>query len=799
MSLTFEERKRQLEALRNALNWPDAEYQRRLEALQRQFPAQAAPGERDARTGPGGPKKSAPLRSRDPVEDDFVVASYRFVEVVDAVAKPPAAVDSALYRKDNDGKESADLLCEPLDDGYCGEIEVTFAAETPLLIGQTQKATDGTECVVPFAFGNGGEERDYWVPGASLRGMIRAGAEIVGHARLSQVNRHHVFPLRDFVHPYYSDPDGTYEGSAAVARASEVKAGWLSVASGEHGGDRAIYQIEPADFAYVDIQSLIDAGHAGRAARTFFDWIELQLETKYAAAGMAKGRGFDFAKTVQFSSAPVDGQGRKRLRPDRAGTRNGVLVFANATPRRRTRDPRTAKKVEFVFETAPGTRTPLAISKEAFDRFLLVHTKPGRNTREAEGSWKILEPMVRDTKAIPVFFVGKLSDTKDPGFAFGLTRLFKIPHRFSVGDVIERQGAHKIAIEGKDRDNTPFKPDFVEALFGFVHEKDALKRTQSHVSDALKGRIAFSGARIEAKGQQKPVEKGAIDTVMMTPRASFAPFYLKGVIKDWSDEKALVAGRKIYPARFAPGEAPSAIDVIRARLKQQRDALPLEMRNKKELGSRLKFLENEGGGELRFTSRIKLHNVTAEEIGLILFVLTHGGDAGKSCRHMLGRAKPFGAGQLRIVSARLALDANLPAQEELLQPHGTEGFSHAPFLKAFVEYMQNAEHYWGEDKAKAAAFPNSAPVREFLGASDPAVVARASPPLPLGTEVRGPSPHGITPDPRGDNYLRLRYERASERGARAVNPYQELRRATQLLKDTEVPTASRPRLLPAPK
>lgn len=790
MSLTFEERKRQLDALRNALNWPDAEYQRRLEALQRQFPAQAAPGERDARTGRGGPSK-APSK-RDPVEDDFVVASYRFVEVIDAVAQPPRSVTKAI---ENDVPS---LLCEPLDDGYCGEIEVTFAAETPLLIGQTQEATDGTECVVPFALGDGGEGRDYWVPGASLRGMIRTAAEIVGHARLSQVNRHHVFPLRDFVHPYYSDPDGTYGGSA-VARASEVKAGWLSLKSGTHGEDGAIYQIEPAEFAYVDIQSLIDAGHVGRAARTFFDWIELKLETKYAAAGMAKGRGFDFAKTVPFSSAPFDGQGRKRLRPDRAGTRDGVLVFANATPRRRIRDPRTAKKVEFVFETAPGTRAPLEISKDAFDRFLLVHTKPGRNTREAEGSWKILEPMVRDKKAIPVFYVGNLSDTKGPGFAFGLTRLFKIPHRYAVGDVIEGQGAHKIAIEGEDRDKTPFKPDFVEALFGFVHEKDALKRAQSHVSDALKGRIAFSGARIEAKDGQNPVEMEAVDTVMMTPRASFAPFYLKGVIKDWSDKDARIAGRKIYPARFAPGEAPSAIDVIRARLKQQRDALPLEMRDKKELGSRLKFLENKGGGELRFTSRIKLHNVTAEEIGLILFVLTHGGNA--KCRHMLGRAKPFGAGQLRLVSARLALDANLPTDKAKarLQALETGGFSHAPFLTAFVKYMQNAEHYLGDDKEKAAAFPDSASIREFLGASDPAVVARASPPLPLGTGLKGPSPHGVTPDPRGDNYLRLRYEQTTKRGTRAVNPYQELRRATQLLKDTEAPTASRPRLLPAPK
>ena len=49
---------------------------------------------------------------------------------------------------------------------------------------------------------------------------------------------------------------------------------------------------------------------------------------------------------------------------------------------------------------------------------------------------------------------------------------------------------------------------------------------------------------------------------------------------------------------------------------------------------------------MRFSSRIRLHNVTAEEIGLVLYALGHGGDPKKPYRHQIGRAKPYGAGEV---------------------------------------------------------------------------------------------------------------------------------------------------------
>ena len=56
----------------------------------------------------------------------------------------------------------------------------------------------------------------------------------------------------------------------------------------------------------------------------------------------------------------------------------------------------------------------------------------------------------------------------------------------------------------------------------------------------------------------------------------------------------------------------------------------------------------------------------AFSIFLILFVLTHGGDPAKPFRYMIGRAKPMGAGQTRVVSATLNLEANTHEGKPLL-------------------------------------------------------------------------------------------------------------------------------------
>ena len=74
--------------------------------------------------------------------------------------------------------------------------------------------------------------------------------------------------------------------------------------------------------------------------------------------------------------------------------------------------------------------------------------------------------------AMPVFYVG---DPKAENFHFGFTRLFKIPHKYSVKDKLEET----------QKPASAFKADFVQSLFGYVED-------QGKETLAQKGRVAFS-------------------------------------------------------------------------------------------------------------------------------------------------------------------------------------------------------------------------------------------------------------------------------------------------------------------
>ncbi len=788
MALSLDEELKRLEVLRNAMRWSDAEYERRQMLVKQKYERPpASPADDRPRPPRGRADWPSNTGTRVAPDQELLISPYRFIELVDAVALPPESVREALQR--------ANLLSQPLADGFCGEVEVTFAAETPLLIGvedEIDRKGRALPCVVPLSKGSG---PDWWVPGASIRGMMRAATEIVGYGRLEQANRHHVYGLRDFEHPYYNDPDGRY-GGMPVARASAVKGGWLHYGK-RHDGTEG-FSIEPSELAYVAIKDLIDAGCLGTPKPSADVWIELPLVQKYERAKMtAAGRIVFRSKTVSFRDEGTDNQGRRRVQPQMGGLLSGTLVFSNQVPRGQ-RDPKRAKKMEYVLLTPPGTHELVPVPSDpggAWDRFELVHTKPGRKAREPDGSWKILEPVVKSGQPIPVFYVG---DPKKPDetFAFGLTRLFKIPHRQTLGAMIERLAAHKLV---KHR-YAEYVADLVGALFGILHEAVDLGRDAKEKSDdaVLKGRIAFSGATID----RNSARRGDIaETVMSAPRASFAPYYLSGPIKDWSsdDAKTQIAGRKRYLPRFPTRDLSKAEGAIEARLKRQREALTEGARANEKTMTRLRFLVPSGGTEIRFTSRIRLHNVTAEEIGLVLATLTHFGDEEKRYRHLLGRAKPFGAGQLRVVEARLAVEANVTDPKRLIRDpnedelpgHEREGLcpaptkekkslSHAPFIDAFVSYMRAQENYDGAVRAAVSrAFPDTPAVRGFLGTSSPDAGAEQLP-------------------AEKDTYLRLRMQHPKT--GRPINPYNELRKATKKPRPGDpYPAPGHDRLLAAPE
>jgi CRISPR-associated protein (TIGR03986 family) len=627
-------------------------------------------------------------------------APYRFVPYdKNAIAKAQSAVTQR-------GEHPRPDIADPLPEGLSARIRLAWIAETPLLIGQ--QADDGAP-VTPVRLG-GDERAAFMIPAATIRGAIRAVAEIAAAARLTQVNRGRAFSLRDFNHAALRG-ERSDEGSGGgafypIARREEVQAGWLGVRPEcrdgfarqardglAEGALNDAFQIEPCRWFSIEADDI-----GAMKDEIAWDWRQLPPRTERPADGKAftrlpllvkygvtgaTERGHIAPQRRPYRFRAVGGnQETNRVVPDPAGAIEGYLVFSDRAP--------AGKRYEYVL--GKPTDAPVPLKAEAVLRFRKLNSQAIDDRLKPLASWETaLAALMGDPALkIPVFYVGNRTTQPETGtdaFAFGLTRYFKVPHRWSYDEVLAQSGVSvpRGAYKGAEL-------DMVEALFGFVREPGDEDRTLPPSSLALRGRIAFSAALMAA-------EKGevgqSIATVMVAPKASFAPFYLAPDAKGYRDYSAptppRIAGRKRYPPRHPGAEPAGALPAIAARLQRQIDNVTEVQRGRPpdpKMVTRLCFLLPATDSGLRFESEVRLHNVTKEELGLVLWALTFGGAAGAACRHMLGRAKPFGAGQVRaeVTGVGVRWNARTPP----------DGFGRgaakdiAAFLRPFIEAFEAA-------------------------------------------------------------------------------------------------------------
>lgn len=754
---------------------PDAELDAMEAILVRHVPAAPASADRRPSRQKGQP--------RPRVEDRLLTSPFRFVDLNDRVTEAEPEVLEAG-------------LAQPLADGLCGSITVTWVAETPILIGE-EGPDKGS--VVPMTMGRGAGAH-YVIPGATIRGCLRAAMEIVAAGRLAPINGHARFGLRDFDHPRIRPPGD--ENASLLAR-DKVKAGWLSCVIDKETNTKS-YKIVPCETWKTIAVADLPFRKGENQYEWRAEWLRTKLRDRYSKAGFTVHKDWiDFEKgghTREFAQAPEGSPGD--LLPRKGGPVKGVLVFSNRSPAaptaaviqslERQGRPGQPKKREYVFIGSKPGET-ITIDADSWTNFELINSRIFRNKRVPDGSWKELEPTVRAGKPVPVFYI---EDKDGPlKVQFGLTRFFKVSHVHSVEEVRDRLFCHRRPKVGSDQ---PARIDFVEALFGHVLEPgEALVDTGSASKDnALerKGRLAFGFATVADRSTAVPTD--TVETVMAAPRASFAPFYLKGLFKDWSAsdrEGTMLAGRKRYLPRFPQDQLAGAWDNIRKELKEQIDRLTRSGgKVSEDMKSRLGFLRPaDPAAGIPFTGRIRLHNVSPVELGALLWVLTHGGDPAKPFRHMMGRGKPFGAGQLRVQSLTLDLKPNhteqyppQPAKDwERLTGAGTSAergwltdttWSMEPFLQAFHDHMTEQRKTW----------PRTRDMLEFLAVSDPGTGARlakdgrlAYPELKSFAEIRGGgklSTRFAPPDDRRTRFLPGLADGDAERHAPTVTlPYRD--------------------------
>lgn len=551
----------------------------------------------------------------------------------------------------------------PEPDRMSAVIEVDWQAETPLLIGETVEDASGKKTIEPFRLGD-----RYAIPGATLRGALRAVVEAAGFGRLTQLNRHQRFALRDFEHPYYKEFVTRAQGKPGL------QAGWLTQEDGQP-------HITPCHWGYVPISELVGSDKPEDTSR----WAHKDRKRKYEGRGITWTEDKAFAPEDAIAFADVGAHpthlGLRLFKPG-ASNRNGHLVVSGAIPG----TGNVNKKYEYVFFDAAAA--PVPISETAWEVFETSNCKPSQNKRTPDGSWAEFHDTYQKGGRVPVFFVGNLEgNASDIGFSFGLTRLYRIPHRRSIGEVLlEGNKAHRLT----DGPKSPHQPDFVETLFGYVHEPQDFaaghplgdKPADYTAPDevARKGRVTVEFAfPIDPKAFRLWPQNGPVTTIMGPPKPSFAPFYLAGTEKDYSAEgnDLALAGRKRYLPRHRAGQDKGATGPLLSALQAQNVPGVSD-----EVRTHLRFLEPKS--DARFRGRIRLHNVSKAELGAVLWAITFGGDP--DARHLIGRGKPFGAGQVRAARLRLHIRRNDAWETPETLPdwtpdQGAEAF--APWFDAF--------------------------------------------------------------------------------------------------------------------
>lgn len=508
-----------------------------------------------------------------------VKSPYRFVPLNDKVVTSPAV--AAGIRLDL-----------PHAEGVCGEIEVRWTAETAFLVGGAGEADKPARHVtmggVPV------------LPGATIKGALRAVLAAASYSRLGRFNGHLRFGWREFKDPYYE---------SVLLSERPVQAGWLR--RSDDGG----YEIDERAWFKIPLADLARKCGVGADA-----W-------RSTLAFDAKMRHLNRAKLLNNQARFSPSSGHEATLVETGG-QSGTVVVSFKTPK--AQDEQFAKKWEYVLSAVSQGIVP--ISAETVLLFDQLNSSPSGKRPKPNGAWEYWRKPLMDGKPIPVFFVeDKAVPVGHPGrYLLGLTRLFRIPQKNTPAEALPLS-------HGKQGNESP---DFIEALFGHVDEPDA--GAERDTALALRGRVAVGIARCDQP--QQALEDKPIKRVMMTPQPSFYPFYLSGGQRGYMDDHPHLAGCKRYPVGLPPNlrdegrSSPGGTDAVTSEL----EVIKSQTRD---------------GAEVSFTGTIRFHNLLPAELGGLLWAITFGQPNGPY-RHSIGRGKAFGLGQMRAEIVQLSAEPN---------------------------------------------------------------------------------------------------------------------------------------------
>lgn len=443
----------------------------------------------------------------------------------------------------------------------------------------------------------------FFIPGSSLKGMIRNVMEIMSFGRM--VANNHRYAVRDL-----SNKDEDFYRKHFKPKT--VFCGYLRKDKNEkytitdHGHPKRISHKKLDNELGSDFSEFF----GGRGFNQKKD------EQKSAKFKYDKFEGENISRHHSFRHIKTDNGGRAIY--DFGGKEKGTIIFTGQPgPRKLKNNKWTGKHLEFIFLDKSNPQT-FPVSPETISDFKFAYFDHDKNQQSID--WKMWSKKLNNEESIPVFFMkGRDSNGKEIVAHLGLSYLYKLPYKNSVKEAIEK-------FQGKSS-----APDLASTIFGYISGNE----NSNDELDFLKGRVHISHA-FEEEG--KKVKIGSLKAeVLSSPKASYYPNYIRQKVKNgkiegkyrtFKNTNVEISGWKRYPIQTGKvSENPSPINS--------------DSSSNEDILTRFIPLE-----KAQFKCKIQYHNLRKIELGALISALTFHNTSGTF--HNIGMAKSLGYGKIDV-------------------------------------------------------------------------------------------------------------------------------------------------------
>jgi len=514
----------------------------------------------------------------------------------------------------------------PFEDSQSGMIEISMTAKSPIFVRDHKDEEE-------FCHHNGVQ----YIPGSSVKGMIRNVLEIMSFSKMSQLDDD-TYAVRDL-----SKSDNFYM-SQMNQHNHRTYCGWLKKVDNEYFiedcGIPGRVHNKQIDYALnVDFSKHFKSGKFNAK-----DNNQKTSEYKYNLVGnkihmISLGEKYKSEKNAKYDL-------REFYKFDKnSKNRASLILTGQPTPRKDNGKIGDGKGFEFLFF---DIKSELEVDQKVFEDFKFAYFDERKTEPKESPDWTYWKKKLENGDKVPVFFQKNGKEVAH----FGLSYLYKLPYAHSVKD----------GMPPLHKDDS--RKDLAQTMFGYISN-----------DEALKGRVQFS--HFKAVEHAETLDKRT--EILGTPRASYYPIYVKqqegNLFSTFMEGDFAIAGWKRYPIHKGSGVQKTT------------------QTGNENVGTTFRPLKD----GVVFNGKVRYHNLKKAELGALLSALTfHGTDR---CFHNIGMAKALGYGKIALkLSGIEDIETYLKAFEVELSEQ-VENWSESEQLKELLSMATEQENN-GNSKLK---------------------------------------------------------------------------------------------------